>query len=101
MINKPLSPLSRPVSGSPCRHRLYVDGYETRQVSLFNFFVRLFGVEPSQNTLFFGRITNQKFRLIYSQVTCETKTKDCAGSRSIQDPILSALFLLLKISSFS
>ena len=37
-----------------------------------------------QKHAFFGRITNQKFRLIYSKLTCEPKTKDCAGSRSVQ-----------------
>ena len=32
-----------------------------------------------QKHAFFRRITNQKFRLIYSKLTCEPKTKDCAG----------------------
>ena len=49
---------------------------------------------------FFGRITNQKFRLIYSKLTCEPKTKDCAGSRSVQHTIAAVFFLLLKLPGF-
>ena len=37
-----------------------------------------------QKHAFFGTITNQKLRLIYSKLTCEPKTKDCAGSGSVQ-----------------
>ena len=37
-----------------------------------------------QKHAFFGRISNQKLRLIYSKLTGEPKTKDCALSRSVQ-----------------
>ena len=53
-----------------------------------------------QKRAFSGRITNQKFRLIYSKLTCEPKTKDYAGSRSVQHLIATVLFLLLKFSGF-
>ena len=53
-----------------------------------------------QKHAFFGRITNQKLRLIYSILTCEPETKDCAGSRSVQHLIATVLFLLLKFPGF-
>ena len=53
-----------------------------------------------QKHAFFSRITNQKLRLIYSKLTCEPKTKDCAGSRSVQHVIATVLFLLLKFPGF-
>ena len=53
-----------------------------------------------QKHAFFGRITNQKLRLIYSKLTCEPKTKDCAGSRTVQHLIATVLFLLLKFPGF-
>ena len=53
-----------------------------------------------QKHALFGRITNQTFRLIYSKLTCEPKTKDCAGSRSVQHLIATVLFLLLKFPGF-
>ena len=53
-----------------------------------------------QKLAFFGRITNQKLRRIYSKLTCEPKTKDCAGSRSVQHLIATVLFLLLKFPGF-
>ena len=67
---------------------IYVDGYETRQVSLSACFCSFFWLwqctKPRKRHTFFGRIINQKFRLIYSpQLTCEPKAKDCALSRSI------------------
>ena len=34
-------------------------GYETRQVPLFHVFVRIFSLDPVQNTPFFENITNQ------------------------------------------
>ena len=43
-------------------------GYETGQVSLF---VRIFGLDPAQNTPFFEKITNQILRLNYAQLICE------------------------------
>ena len=56
--------------------------------------------KTQQKHAFFGRITNQKLRLIYSKLTCEPKTKDCAGSRSVQHLIATVLFLLLKFPGF-
>ena len=53
-----------------------------------------------QKHAFFSRITNQKLRLIYSKLTCEPKTKDCAGSRTVQHLIATVLFLLLKFPGF-
>ena len=53
-----------------------------------------------QKHTFFGRITSQKLRLIYSKLTCKPKTKDCAGSRSVQHLIGTVLFLLLKFPGF-
>ena len=53
-----------------------------------------------QKYAFFGRVTNHKLRLIYSKLTCEPKTKDCAGSRSVQHLIATVLFLLLKFPGF-
>ena len=53
-----------------------------------------------QKHAFFGRIINQKLRLIYSKLTCEPKAKDCAGSRSVQHLIANLLFLLLKFPGF-
>ena len=53
-----------------------------------------------QKHAFFGRITNQKLRLTYSKLTCEPKTKDCPGSRSLQHLIATVLFLLLKFPGF-
>ena len=67
------------------------------------FLFAFFGLDPAQNptkTRFFGRITNQKLRLIYSKLTCEPKTKDCAGLRSVQHLIATVLFLLLKFPGF-
>ena len=37
-------------------------GYETRQVPLFHVFVRVFSLDPVQNTPFFENITNQILR---------------------------------------
>ena len=53
-----------------------------------------------QKHAFFGRITTQKFRLIYSKLTCEPKTKDCARLRPVQRLIATVLFLLLKFPGF-
>ena len=38
---------------------MHGDGYETGQVPLFHVFVRIFGLDPAQNTPFFEKITNQ------------------------------------------
>ena len=63
-------------------------------------FLALIQHKTQQKHAFFGRITNQKYRLIYSKLTCEPKTKDCAGSRSVQHLIATVLFLLLKFPWF-
>ena len=42
---------------------MHGDGYETRQVPLFDVFVRIFGLDPAQNTPIFDTITNQILRL--------------------------------------
>ena len=42
---------------------MHGDGYETGQVPLFHVFVRIFGLDPAQNTPFFEKITNQILRL--------------------------------------
>ena len=65
---------------------MHGDGYETGQVPLFHVFVRIFGLDPVQNTTFFEKITNQILRLNYAQLICEpvrNESKDCAGSQSI------------------
>ena len=46
-------------------------GYETGQVPLFHVFVRIFGLDPAQNTPFFEKITNQIVRIIYAQLSSE------------------------------
>ena len=76
---------------------IYVDCYETRQVSLFHVFVRFFYLDPAQKHTFFGRTTNQKFRLIYSQLT--TKLRLCRVTVN-STSIATALFLLLKFPEF-
>ena len=46
-------------------------GYETRQFPLFHVFVRIFSLDPVQNTPFFENITNQILRLNYTQLICK------------------------------
>ena len=50
---------------------MHGDGYETLQVPLFDVFVRIFGLDPAQNTLFFDTITNQILRLNYARLIWE------------------------------
>ena len=54
---------------------MHGDGYETWQVPLFHVFVRIFGLDPVQNTPFFEKITNQILRLNYAQLICEPVRK--------------------------
>ena len=54
---------------------------------MFHIFVHIFDLDPALNMPFFEKITNQILRLNYAQLFAnpwEAKTKDCAGSRSIQ-----------------
>ena len=50
---------------------MHGDGYETRQVLLFHVFVRIFGLDPAQNTPFLKKITNQILRFNYAHPICE------------------------------
>ena len=66
----------------------------------FMFFFAFLALTLDKTRQKHGRITNQKLRLVYSKLTCEPKTKDCAGSRSVQHLIATVLFLLLKFPGF-
>ena len=44
----------------------------------FMFFVRVFGLDHAQTTPFFEKTANPKFRLIYSELIYEPRTKDGA-----------------------
>ena len=54
---------------------MHRDGYETRQVPLFHVFVRIFGLEPAQNTIFFEKITNQMFGFKLCVTNLQTRSK--------------------------
>ena len=55
---------------------MHGDGYETRQVPLSHVFVRMFGLDPAQNTPLFEKITNQILRLNYACATnLQTRAK--------------------------
>ena len=54
---------------------MHRDGYETRQVPLFHVFVRIFGLEPAQNTIFFEKITTQMFGFKLCVTNLQTRLK--------------------------
>ena len=74
------------------------DGYETGQVVLFHVFVRIFGLDPAQNTPFVKKITNQILRFNYAYIVCETVRREnkrlCRVS--VNSTSIATLFSLLK-----
>ena len=79
------------------------DGYETGKVPLFHVFVRIFGLDPAQNTPFFEKITNQILRLNYAQLICEpvrSENKRLCRVTVNSTPIATTLFSLLKVLRF-
>ena len=82
---------------------MYGDGYETRQVPLFDVFVRIFGLDPAQNTPLFDTITNQIFRLNYARLIWEPvrdQNKRLCRVTVNSTSIATILFSLLKVLRF-
>ena len=46
-------------------------GFPKKTHPWFHIFVRIFGLDPAQNTPFFEKITNQILRLNYAQLICK------------------------------
>ena len=82
---------------------MHGDGYETGQVPLFLVFVRIFGLDPAQNTPFFEKITIQILRLNYTQLICEpvrSENKRLCRVTVNSTSIATTLFSLLKVLRF-
>ena len=82
---------------------MHGDGYETRQVPLFHVFVRIFGLDPAQNTPFFEKITNQILRLNYAQLIYKpvgSENKRLCRVTVTSTSIATTLFSFLKVLRF-
>ena len=82
---------------------MHRDGYETAQVSLFDVFVRIFGLDPTQNTPFFDTITNQILGLNYARLIWEPmrdQNKRLCRVTVNSTSIATTLFSLLKVLRF-
>ena len=69
---------------------MHGDGYETRQVPLFDVFVRIFGLDPAQNTFFrYDNQSNPSIKLCATNLERVT-----VNSTSIATTLLSLLKVL-------
>ena len=79
---------------------MHGDGYETRQVPLFDDFVLIFGLDPAKNTPFFDTIPNQILRLNYARLIWELmqdQNKRLCRVTVNSTSIATTLFSLLKV----